>query len=364
MESGNKLHGIEIAGFESDYGWQFNPPAGNRFVHHTLFPGEDFHRIPYRRLRSSLWQYLDRVSPDVIVLPGWTRPGLAGLAWAVKRGIPRVLMSDSQKTDRRQTFIRTRMKRLLVRRFQAAFAAGAPHVRWLEELGLPPGKCQTGCDVVDNGHFRAAADFRRTVATMSYEAPVLLSCLRLIPRKNVTGILECLALRSPRWHWRIAGDGPQREEIEQRVHELGLTNRVELAGRVQYAELPAFYRSGDVYIQPSTTEQWGLAVNEAMASGLPVLVANRCGCHEDLVQEGINGFTFDPLDQAGIAAALERMWERHDMWSAMGVASQTIIAEWDLRRFASGFWKSCQLAVAAGEKFHGGIADRLVRICL
>ena len=233
IENGNTLHGIEIAGFESDYGWQFNLPVGKCFVHHTLFPEADFHKITYRELRSSLWQCLDRINPDVIVLPGWTSPGRAGLAWALARGIPRILMTDSQKKDKRQTVVRTLIKRILAHRFQAGFAAGAPHVRWLGELGLPLAKCRTGCDVVDNSYFRIAADRRRSTPAKANDAPVLLSCLRLVPRKNVIGILECLASPSVRWHWRIAGDGPERAAIQQRVDELGLTNRVELVGRVQ-----------------------------------------------------------------------------------------------------------------------------------
>jgi glycosyltransferase involved in cell wall biosynthesis len=47
-------------------------------------------------------------------------------------------------------------------------------------------------------------------------------------------------------------------------------------------------------VHASTTEQWGLVVNEAMAAGLPVLVSDRCGCAPDLVEVGVNGFTFDP----------------------------------------------------------------------
>jgi len=362
ITEGNIIHGVEVAGLESDYGWQLTSDRNECFRHHTLFPVEDFHRISYPRLRSELWRCLDTIKPDVIVLPGWTSPGLAGLAWALARGIPRVLMSDSQKIDRPQTVVGTQVKRLLVSRFQAAFTAGSPHVQWLEELGLPVAKCQTGCDVVDNSHFRPPV-VRDEQVKLS-QKPVLLSCLRLIPSKNVIGVLNCLASHSPRWYWRIAGDGTQRAEIERRVLELGLSNRVELVGRVEYPELPAFYQSGDVYIQASRTEPWGLAVNEAMASGLPVLVSTRCGCHPDLVREGINGFTFDPGDQDVMAAVLERMWEKRAMWRAMGMASQSIITEWDLTRFATSFWKACQFAAASGGKLRSNATDKLVRLCL
>ena len=57
----------------------------------------------------------------------------------------------------------------------------------------------------------------------------------------------------------------------------------------------------------SHTDQWGLVVNEAMAAGLPVLVSRACGCHADLIEEGITGWGFDPADPADLCAAIQRL---------------------------------------------------------
>jgi len=361
-ESGNTLHGIEIADSENDYGWRVNRYNGNSFFHHVVFPNEEIHRIPYTSLRLELSRCLDRIGPDVVVLPGWTAPGRAGLVWALSRRVRRVLMSDSQKVDHRQGLLRKQVKRMLVRRFQSGFAAGTPHVKWLEELGLSGNRCRTGCDVVDNAFFQRPAG--ESLGRHPDDAPTLISCIRLLPRKNVFRILECLAGRTSQWKWMIVGDGPERQEIQQRIVELDLAERVTVAGHVPYSELPALYASAHVYIQPSIVEQWGLAVNEAMASGLPVLVSNRCGCREDLVREGINGFTFDPFDESGIADALTRMLERRSEWAPMGEASRSIIASWDVGRFASGFWAACQLAIGEPERRSTRLTDRVVRLCL
>ena len=117
----------------------------------------------------------------------------------------------------------------------------------------------------------------------------------------------------------------------------------------QIEELPRFYAYAGAFVHASTTEQWGLVVNEAMASGLPVVVSNRVGCAMNLVNEGENGFTFDPLDVEALAKLLSKMTamtkpERQ----VMGEASRGIIAEWGPERFASGLKAAVEAALEVG----------------
>ena len=56
------------------------------------------------------------------------------------------------------------------------------------------------------------------------------------------------------------------------------------------------YGLASAFVHPSTTEQWGLVVNEAAAAGLPLIVSERCGCAPELVRQGVTGFLFDPYD--------------------------------------------------------------------
>src|SRR6185369_15110785 len=82
------------------------------------------------------------------------------------------------------------------------------------------------------------------------------------------------------------------------------------------------------FVLASTSETWGLVVNEAMASGLPVIVSRRCGCARDLVAEGRNGFTFDPFDVESLTRQLQRMAAPDTDRAAMSRASREIIAHW------------------------------------
>jgi glycosyltransferase involved in cell wall biosynthesis len=162
------------------------------------------------------------------------------------------------------------------------------------------------------------------------------------------------------WHLVLAGDGPLRSAIEARIDELQVRDFVHLAGAQGYAELPVYYGLARAFVHASTTEQWGLVVNEAMASGLPVLVSNRCGCAPDLVQEGVNGFTFDPYDVEELADAMLRIWRMEDReLNRLAAASQRIIAEWGPERFASGLKAAVDCALAVGPK-NASLLDRLL----
>jgi glycosyltransferase involved in cell wall biosynthesis len=117
-----------------------------------------------------------------------------------------------------------------------------------------------------------------------------------------------------------------------------------MPGFVQYEGLPEYYGTAGAFILASTSEQWGLVVNEAMASGLPVLVSNRCGCAQTLVADGINGLTFDPFDRMAIAKALSIIAE-HPALNQLGAASLERIADWGPERFAAGLSGAAHFAL-------------------
>jgi len=354
--NGDTVMGVEIASVQSDYSWQ---RSELRDLAVTLFPGTEYWTLPRRSIRKSINVLLDEIAPDVVVLPGWAfSESIGGLAWCLKRRRAAVVLSDSQPIDHPPNMAKSCLRRMLVREFDAAFVGGSPHVRYLVELGMPRESCFVGCDVVDNDRF--GRDTRESGTQPDRDRPaVLFSALRLLPRKNVEGALEEFARATGSWQWIIAGDGPSKEQITRSVLDLGLSERVRMVGNVSYDDLPAWYRKADVYLQPSKSEPWGLAVNEAMAAGLPVIVSTQCGCHEDLVEDGRNGFAFDASTPGALEAALNKAWESRHKWAAMGAESKRIIAAWDLDRFGNGFWAACR-AAQSRSKFRTRLITPLV----
>jgi glycosyltransferase involved in cell wall biosynthesis len=164
-----------------------------------------------------------------------------------------------------------------------------------------------------------------------------LASKRFIPKKNLRRVIEAFALFRTKagadgWHLVILGDGPLEPEVRHWCQELGVTESVHLQGFRQYDETPTYYGLAGAFIHASTTEQWGLVVNEAMAAGLPVLVSKRCGCATDLVKSGVNGFCFDPENVSEIAGLMWTLAFQTDL-SAFGAASRRIISSWSTDTF-------------------------------
>jgi glycosyltransferase involved in cell wall biosynthesis len=88
-----------------------------------------------------------------------------------------------------------------------------------------------------------------------------------------------------------------------------------------------------------------------MASGLPVLVSNRCGCVPELVKEGVNGWTFDPTNVEQLVNLMLRISSMSsDELEQMGSASAKIIADWGPDRFAHGLSAAVDCALRVGPK--------------
>ena len=87
---------------------------------------------------------------------------------------------------------------------------------------------------------------------------------------------------------------------------------------------------------PSEYEPWGLAVNEAMCAGLPIVVSREVGCVPDLVRDGVNGYTPAAGDIAGLSHALRRLIEDEGLRRRQGQASLARIQQWGYQECLQG----------------------------
>lgn len=294
----------------------------------------------FRRLRGALRD----LGAEVVVMNGWYDPvvWLMAAERALGLGGARLaLVTDSTSADRARSPLLEAPKRALLRRVAAAFTAGAPQSRYLQALGFPAERISLGCDVVDVARFTAPGRPR-----IGERSVVIGTAARLAPEKNLVAAAEALGAAAATWDaevtWRIAGEGALRDRLEGISLPGGV--RIELPGRVAHDAMPDLYRGLELYWQPSLSEPWGLAVAEAMAAGLPVLVSDRCGCAEDLVHPD-SGWVH-PATHEGMVRGLDAAWRARERWGSMGRAAADRAGAWGLGRFAGGLRETLELAAA------------------
>jgi len=336
----------------------------------SLFP-EATEKHPGKvELQRAFWSALEEASPDVVAVNGWNNFGsLIAANCCLRRGIPMIVMSESARQDEPRTKWKEMIKRRIIAFFSAALVGGQRHFEYLDELGMPRGRIFTGYDVIDNEYFRQKAQEIRSQTSEvrgTYRLPenYFLASARFIEKKNLSTLIEAYAKYRRRseiaakvpWDLVLLGDGPLRETLSSQVSTLNLNEHVHLPGFEPYDELPVYYALASAFVHASTTEQWGLVVNEAIASGLPVIVSNRCGCARELVNG--NGFTFDPTNEHELTARLLEMASLSDEErKRLGDTSYRIAANFAPERFGEGLERAASVAMGVPQK-RFGVMDR------
>jgi glycosyltransferase involved in cell wall biosynthesis len=280
----------------------------------TLMPNSSWQEASKFALAAKLWRRLSKLDPEVVLVPGYyTSPAIAAALWARFHNRKSVLMTESTEGDHARVWWRETFKSILIRLlFNWAVSGGKAHMRYLERLNFPARRIRHFYDVVDNQYLKETVDplKLKSGTHMGLPHPYFLYVGRLSSEKNVDGLLgEWIRYREHGGSWPLVlvGAGPQTDSLKAIASTSFFARDIYFAGHKTFHELPPFYAFAGCFVLPSTREPWGLVVNEAMAAGLPVLVSSRCGCAEDLVDSGGNGFTFDPLKKGTLAALLERI---------------------------------------------------------
>lgn len=344
--SGVEMFGVEVASSDRQYAWD-KVDGAEGFHRLTVFPEANYSDLSARQIYEGVFQTLDRIQPMVVATNGWSVvEARAGLMWCRWRKRRCIVMSETKADDSPRRAWKEFAKRLLLHRFDAALVGGRRQAEYLVALDYPSNRVHFGYDVVDNDFFasgaaKARADRDNLRSAYGLPDGYFFACSRFLPRKNIDGLLRAYAIyrargAKPLWGLVIAGSGVQEASLRALERELGL-NGVAWPGFLQYSELPVYFGLASAFVHPAKSEPWGLVVNEAAASGVPLLVSRKVGSSHELVQEGKSGFLFDPTDHqamAGFLIRIARVTTTHRC--AIGRRAKQIVSAWGPERFASG----------------------------
>ncbi len=258
-------------------------------------------------INASILRELRRRRPDVLVIGGYAVfAEQVAIAYAQMTRTPYLLHSESTLLPVRSGSKRA-LKRVVVGRIvrgaAGGLAVGSNAAAYLSSYGLASARIRIFPNTVDVHAYARAADQARASAEAIRERRELpdrfwLFAGRLVEDKGILDLLEAIRLLGATAPpLLVAGTGPLGKELQE---EPGVT----LVGFQQQAELIELMALAELTVVPSRFEPWGVVVNEALASGSPVVATDQVGAAADLVVDGENGRLVPARNPAALAAAL------------------------------------------------------------
>lgn len=229
---------------------------------------------------------------EELMLGGWdSLPLWLGAFLSPKR--KNTLVVESSYLESSTSGWKRLVKKLFISRISKVYASGASQRKITDRLGFRGKTMITKGVGIFNYGKQPAYEPKNEVRKFIYVG-------RLVQVKNLE-LLVRVFNDLPKLELTIVGFGDQEEWLRSIAHE-----NVVFTGAIENKRLPELYRSHDVFVLPSRSEPWGLVVEEAFNNGLPVIVSNRVGCAEEIVNKD-NGRIFKWNDPDDLKSAILKL---------------------------------------------------------
>ena len=295
-------------------------------------------------VNPNLSNNIENWGANAILIYGWSYHGhYAAMKYFWKK-IPVLFRGDSNLLDEKpgwKRWMRRVALRWIYRYIDTALYVGTQNKKYFQVHGLKEKELVFAPHAIDNQRFMSPeygvkAKARKEELGLKETDICILFAGKLESKKCPDLLLAAVQnLNEQRQHpikLIIAGSGELEEKLkssaagDKNIHFLGFQNQ---------KDMPVVYRMGDLFCLPSQGpgETWGLAVNEAMASGRAVLVSDKVGCAVDLVKEGHNGAIFRNRDLEDLIEILNGICNPVTL-KRMGEYSQQEIQNWNFEQQA------------------------------
>jgi glycosyltransferase involved in cell wall biosynthesis len=266
------------------------------------------------RLRERLRDRLAAARVKAIWIQGWQVAGYWQAVHEARAAGIKIWLRAESNDLRPVPYWKRPIKRAalgrLFSRIDRFFYIGSANRRLYESFGIPDSKLVTGLYAIDNARFsqqaqsiRGQRDVLRRQWRIDKDALCVLFCGKFIAKKRPLDLIRAAAAlrssgRMPEIHLLFAGAGELGDELRAATHVVfdadcpGSNVKASLdrppasfVGFLNQTEISRAYVAAECLVLPSDHgETWGLVVNEAMASGLPCIVSDACGCAEDMIE--------------------------------------------------------------------------------
>jgi glycosyltransferase involved in cell wall biosynthesis len=252
---------------------------------------------------AGIFRALRRARPEVVVVSGWsTFASQAAIAWSRSNKVPYILLVESHDLGPRAEWrraVKGAVVPRLVRRAASVLVVGSAARDSVIARGAGPERVRVFANTIDVPRWIERAERLRQTP---HDGLVVLSIGRDVPEKAFDVLAAACA-------------------------EAGVTLET-VAGGATEEELAQRYVDADVFALLSRHETWGVVVNEAAASGLPLVLSDRVGAAHDLLRDGENGFLVPADDVPAAAAAFRKLADDPVLRERMGARSRELVQAW------------------------------------
>ena len=309
----------------------------HQYPYEVLFDNE-LEKILIRHKIASLLKRVISHNPKLIYLNGYYDASYwAIIVYAKLKNIKIIIDSESTETSRERVWWKEKLKKIIIPRMDGYLCLGTKATEYIIKLGVKKEKILStrnigiANDKVAQLH-QNAFSFRDSVKKQHNLLPYnFIYAGRFSPIKNLSMLVEAFAEATEKfdnqqnWGLILSGDGSEKEVLKSIVSSKNIGG-ITFLPSCEWHEVPARYALADVAILPSLFEPFGFLVNEALVYGMPIIVSNRCGSAFDLLQEGENGYTFDPTKKEDLVEKMGKMMNNISEHKTMGEKGKKMVA--------------------------------------
>jgi glycosyltransferase involved in cell wall biosynthesis len=288
--------------------------------------------------------------PHAILIYGWAYQSHLKVLHYFSGKIPLWFRGDSTLLDVMPFWKRILRKiylKLVYKMVDKAFYVGSASKAYFLAYGLNENQLVFAPHAVDNDRFAEnrsdEANVLRQKLGIGREDILILFAGKFEPRKNPLLLLNAfLETASQNVHLLFVGNGILESRMKAVIHDIRSKNSSkQIADQVHFmdfqnqSKMPVCYQACDLFCLTSSSETWGLSINEAMAAGKAVLVSKQVGCASDLIKNDENGYVFK--NQAELSALIKQIVGDKKLLANMGKVSSEIIKNWSIEKQVAAF---------------------------
>jgi len=356
---------VHVCDTPSSDEFPFRPSASDTVIAHTLCSDRKFEEtstLGRLRRRLSLLRRYD-VRCAFLCHHELLDTFIAALVMRLM-GTRIYLMLESKFDDKPRWHWRELLKSVSLLPYQGALVGGRRHGEYAAFLGIRPDRIFEGYDTVSLARIQALAGAPPAPNGVPFRARHFTVVARHVAKKNLFMALDAYERYRQRAgatarELHFCGSGPLEAALKAETERRGLSGVV-FTGYVSQRRVARALASTLALVLPSTEEQWGLVINEALAMGVPVLCADNVGARDSLVRSAVNGQFFEPDNAEGLATLMAELAGSEVEWQRMSEAAYRFAPAADVVAFARGVARllSHDRADAAPERRFGIGASR------